>query len=209
MAKSKHQHLRSSQSHLDMQPRKSCSAAASSACWLTCFPLAPGFAAFRSPCDRPPAMMQRQQSWPSILWPSCYGQTTAAKKSQSSSFGPRLRLRKLSERKRKPSTTIWLEGRYSYRYAVAVCESWLGARVCQPHWSVGLVTQAMSIRSLVGSRRINKHSVKSRKRHYGIYSAERLLNETPGSASVFVMVKFSTPSCEKILANVWHDEWHG
>lgn len=44
-----------------MQPRKSCSAAGSSACWLTCFPFTPGFAAFLSPCDRPPGRMQRQQ----------------------------------------------------------------------------------------------------------------------------------------------------
>lgn len=47
-------------SHLDMQPRKSCSAAGSSACWLLCFPFPAAFAAFLSPCNRPPRRMQRQ-----------------------------------------------------------------------------------------------------------------------------------------------------
>lgn len=182
-------------SHLDMQPRKSCSAAASSACWLTCFPLAPGFAAFLSPCDRPPARMQRQHSWPLI---SCFTQTQI----DVSQISPSSAQMSYQRETKELSTSIWVEGGYSYQYAVAVCASWLGARVCQPRWSGGLVTRARSIRSLVGSRRINKHTVKGRKRHYGIYSVDRLLNAL---ASVFVMAKFSTPVCRKasaVLADV-------
>lgn len=109
-----------------------------------------------------------------------------ANDSQTSSSGPWLRLNGLSEEKGKLSAAFWGESGHSYQCVAAVCGSWLGARVCQPRWSAGLVTQARSTRSLAGSGRINKHTVKGRKRYYGIYSAERLLNETAGFGTVLL-----------------------
>ncbi len=96
--------------------------------------------------------------WTLILWPSSFRQTTVApdvvNESQSSSSGPWLHLNELSEgKKRKLSAASWGESGHSYQYVAAVCESWLGAKVCQPHWSVGLVTQARSTQSLAGSGR--------------------------------------------------------
>lgn len=121
---------------------------------------------------------------PDKLQRRCTG--CVANESQSSSSGPGLHLNELSEEKGKLSAAIWGESGHSYQYVAAVCGSWLGARVCQPRWSAGLVTQARSTRSLAGSGRINKHTVKGRKRNYGIYSAERLLNEAVGFVTVLL-----------------------
>lgn len=118
------------------------------------------------------------------------GTGCVANESQSSSSGPWLHLNELSEEKGKLSAAIWGESGHSYQYVAAVCGSWLGARVCQPRWSVGLVTQARSTQSLAGSGRINKHTVKGRKQYYGIYSAERLLNETVGFVTVLLWWSF-------------------